>query len=79
MIHSTEEREERGEAVRGLIQLITRGRTASARLLRLEVLGLLLETGDAATVREIAIRCKCTTRRVFTVLAEMRTFIGGPR
>jgi len=76
MNHSDDEREGRGEAVRGVLQLITRGRTASARLLRLEVLGFLLEIGTAATVPEIAIRCKCTTRRVFTVLAEMRTFIG---
>jgi len=68
--------EERGEAVRGVLQVVGRGRTASARLLRLEVLSHLLRIGTSDTVPEIAIRCKCTTRRVFTVLAEMRTFIG---
>ena len=73
MIHSTEDR---GEAVRGVLQLVAKGRTASARLLRLEVLGHLLETGNASTVGEIATRCRCTPRRVFAVLAEMRSFIG---
>jgi len=67
---------ERGEAVRGILQLIGQGRTASARLLRAEVLGLLLHVGTAETVAEIAIRCRCTPRRVFTVLSEMRNFIG---
>jgi hypothetical protein len=76
MNHSDDEREGRGEAVRGVLQLITRGRTASARLLRVEVLGFMLKTGNADSVPEIAIRCKCTPRRVFAVLAEMRTFIG---
>jgi hypothetical protein len=67
---------ERGEAVRGVLQLIGQGRTASARLLRAEVLGLLLRTGNADSVAEIATRCRCTPRRVFSVLSEMRTFIG---
>ena len=67
---------ERGEAVRGVLQLIGQGRTASARLLRAEVLGLLLRVGTADTVAEIAKRCHCTPRRVFSVLAEMRNFIG---
>ena len=66
----------RGEAVRGILQIIGQGRTASARLLRAEVLGLLLRVGTAATVAEIAKRCRCTPRRVFSVLAEMRNFIG---
>ena len=73
MSHSTEDR---GEAVRGVIQLVSRGRTASARLIRLEVLGFMLEIGNASTVGEIATRCRCTPRRVFAVLAEMRSFIG---
>lgn len=76
MSYSTEDR---GEAVRGVLQLVAKGRTASARLIRLEVLGFLLRIGNAETVAEIATRCRCTPRRVFTVLAEMRTFIGGPR
>ena len=67
---------ERGEAVRGILQLIGQGRTASARLLRAEVLGLLLRVGTADTVAEIAKRCGCSPRRVFSVLAEMRNFIG---
>lgn len=76
MNRSTDDHEERGEAVRGVLQLITQGRTASARLLRAEVLGLLLRTGNADSVTEIATRCRCTPRRVFAVLAEMRNFIG---
>ena len=71
--------EDRGEAVRGVLQLVAKGRTASARLIRLEVLGFMLEIGNASTVGEIATRCRCTTRRVFTVLSEMREFIGNPR
>ena len=67
---------ERGEVARGILQLIGQGRTASARLLRAEVLGLLLRVGTAATVAEVAERCGCTPRRVFTVLSEMRNFIG---
>ena len=67
---------ERGEVARGILQLIGQGRTASARLLRAEVLGLLLRVGTAATVAEIAKRCGCSPRRVFSVLAEMRNFIG---
>ena len=67
---------ERGEAVRGVLQLISLGRTASARLLRAEVLGLLLRVGTADTVAAVADRCGCTPRRVFTVLSEMRNFIG---
>ena len=66
----------RGEVARGILQLIGQGRTASARLLRAEVLGLLLRVGTAATVAEIAKRCGCSPRRVFSVLAEMRNFIG---
>ena len=67
---------ERGEVARGILQLIGQGRTASARLLRAEVLGLLLRVGTADTIAEVAKRCRCTPRRVFTVLAEMRNFIG---
>ena len=67
---------ERGEVARGILQLIGQGRTASARLLRAEVLGLLLRVGTAATVAEIAKRCGCSPRRVFSVLSEMRNFIG---
>lgn len=68
--------EERGEAVRGVLQLIAQGRTARARLLRAEALGMLLRVGNAGTVAEIATRCGCTERRVFAVLSEMRNFIG---
>ena len=78
-IHDDEDEQperERGEVARGILQLIGQGRTASARLLRAEVLGLLLRVGTAATVAEVAERCGCTPRRVFSVLAEMRNFIG---
>lgn len=67
--------DDRGEALRGVLQIIARGRTASARLLRAEVLAHLLSVG-AATVPEIAARCRCTERRVFAVLRELRNFIG---
>ncbi len=76
MNRSTDDHEERGEAVRGVLQLISQGRTASARLLRAEVLAMLLRTGNAGNVAEIAKRCCVTPRRVFTVLSEMRNFIG---
>ena len=66
----------RGEAVRGILQIIGQGRTASARLLRAEVLGLLLRVGTADTVAAVADRCRCTPRRVHSVLSEMRNFIG---
>ena len=78
-IHGDEDEQpegERGEVARGILQLIGQGRTASARLLRAEVLGLLLRVGTADTVAAVADRCGCSPRRVFSVLAEMRNFIG---
>ena len=67
---------ERGEALRGLLEVIVQGRTRSARLLRLEVLAMLLRVGGSAqTIEEVARRLRCSKRRVEQAHREMRTFV----
>lgn len=78
--HAAAVTEGRGEALRGLLEVIGKGRTPSARLLRMEVLSMMLKTGTGAqTVGEIALRLNCSKRRVEQVFREMRDFATGPR
>ena len=68
---------ERGEVARGILELVMRGRTARAQLLRLAVLTAIV--GGPGTPLEIARRLKLTTRRVQQEFAAVRNFIKGPR
>ena len=68
---------ERGEVARGILELVMRGRTARAQLLRLAVLTAIV--GGPGTPLEIARRLKLTKRRVQQEFAAVRNFIKGPR
>jgi hypothetical protein len=68
---------ERGEIARGILQLVTRGRTARAQLLRLAVLSAIV--GGPGTPLEIARRLGLTKRRVQQEFSAVRNFIKGPR
>lgn len=71
---------ERGEALRGLLEVIGKGRTPSARTLRLEVLSAMLKTGNGAqSLAEVAQRAGCTLRRAQQVDSEMRNFVFSTR
>ena len=67
---------ERGEVAKGILQIVSKGRTGSARLLRLETLAMLVRSTGAATTTDIvATRCGCTARRARQVDREMRDFL----
>ena len=67
---------ERGEVAKGILQIVSAGRTASARLLRLETLAMIVRSTGAATSPDIvATRCGCTARRARQVDREMRDFL----
>jgi hypothetical protein len=69
---------ERGEVAKGILQIVSKGRTGSARLLRLETLAMLVRsTGAATTPDNVATRCGCTARRARQVDREMRDFLFG--
>jgi hypothetical protein len=68
---------ERGEVARGILELVTRGRTARAQLLRLAVLSAIV--GGPGTPLEIARRLGLTKRRVQQEFAAVRNFIYSPR
>lgn len=68
---------ERGEVARGILELVMRGRTARAQLLRLAVLSAIV--GGPGTPLEIARRLGLTKRRVQQEFAAVRNFIKGPR
>ena len=68
---------ERGKVARGILELVMRGRTARAQLLRLAVLTAIV--GGPGTPLEIARRLKLTKRRVQQEFAAVRNFIKGPR
>ena len=69
---------ERGEVAKGILQIVSAGRTASARLLRLETLAMLVHSTGAATTTDIvATRCGCTARRARQVDRELRDFLFG--
>jgi hypothetical protein len=69
---------ERGEVAKGILQIVSKGRTGSARLLRLETLAMLVHSTGAATTPDIvATRCGCTARRARQVDREMRDFLFG--
>jgi hypothetical protein len=60
------------------LQIVSKGRTGSARLLRLETLAMLVHSTGAATTPDIvATRCGCTARRARQVDREMRDFLFG--
>ena len=70
---------ERGEVLRGILEFTTRGRTPSARLLRLETLAMIVSAGGCAqTVGDVARRCRCSSRRARQVFREMRSFLFPP-
>ena len=69
--------QERGEVARGILELVTRGRTRRAQLLRLAVLSAIV--GGPGTPLEIARRLGLTKRRVQQEFAAVRNFIKGPR
>jgi hypothetical protein len=70
---------ERGEILRGVLEFTTRGRTPSARLLRLETLAMIVSAGGCAqTVGDVARRCRCSSRRARQVFREMRSFLFSP-
>lgn len=69
--------QERGEVARGILELVMRGRTARAQLLRLAVLNSIV--GGPGTPLEIARRLGLTKRRVQQEFAAVRNFIKGPR
>jgi hypothetical protein len=67
---------ERGEVAKGILQIVSKGRTGSARLLRLETLAMLVRSTGAATTPDIvATRCGCTARRARQVDRELRDFL----
>ena len=67
---------ERGEVAKGILQIVSGGRTGSARLLRLETLAMIVRSTGAATTPDIvATRCGCTARRARQVDREMRDFL----
>jgi len=69
---------ERGEVAKGILQIVSKGRTGSARLLRLETLAMIVHsTGAATTVEIVATRCGCTARRARQVDRELRDFLFG--
>ena len=69
---------ERGEVAKGILQIVSKGRTGSARLLRLETLAMLVRSTGAATTPDIvATRCGCTARRARQVDRELRDFLFG--
>jgi hypothetical protein len=71
--------QERGEVLRGILEFTTRGRTPSARLLRLETLAMIVSAGGCAqTVGDVARRCRCSSRRARQVFREMRSFLFSP-
>ena len=66
----------RGEVAKGILQIVSKGRTGSARLLRLETLAMIVRSTGAATSPDIvATRCGCTARRARQVDREMRDFL----
>ena len=68
----------RGEVARGILQIVSKGRTGSARLLRLETLAMIVRSTGAATTTDIvATRCNCTARRARQVDRELRDFLFG--
>ena len=68
----------RGEVAKGILQIVSKGRTASARLLRLETMAMLVHSTGAATTTDIvATRCGCTARRARQVDRELRDFLFG--
>ena len=69
---------ERGEVAKGILQIVSKGRTGSARLLRLETLAMIVRSTGAATTPDIvATRCNCTARRARQVDRELRDFLFG--
>lgn len=69
-----------GEAIRGVLALISKGRTRNARVLRLETLTMLLRAGEGPrTVQELASRCQVSKRRAEQAYLEMRNFMNGHR
>ena len=69
---------ERGEVAKGILQIVSKGRTGSARLLRLETLAMIVRSTGAATSLDIvATRCGCTARRARQVDRELRDFLFG--
>ena len=69
---------ERGEVAKGILQIVSKGRTGSARLLRLETLAMIVRSTGAATTTDIvATRCGCTARRARQVDRELRDFLFG--
>lgn len=67
---------ERGQVAKGILQIVSKGRTGSARLLRLETLAMIVRSTGAATTPDIvATRCGCTARRARQVDREMRDFL----
>ena len=69
---------ERGQVAKGILQIVSKGRTGSARLLRLETLAMIVRSTGAATTTDIvATRCGCTARRARQVDRELRDFLFG--
>ena len=67
---------EGGEALRGLLELVLKGRTKQAQILRLQCLALLLGVGNGAeSIKELAARAGCSKRRVEQVFREMHDFV----
>ena len=74
--HATTDVEARGEALRGLLELIGTGRTQRARLLKLEIFALVLKVGSGPqTLADVARRCGCSLRRCQQAKAEIVDFV----
>ena len=74
--HATADVEARGEALRGLLQLVARARTKQARLLRMECFCLILKVGEGPqTIADVARRSGCTLRRVQQIHRSILDFV----